>query len=1347
VTAITASCAVAVLILAGAVPAAAGSTAGDPPASIEPTATLEPAASAEAAPSDEAPSDEAPAPRPAPAPDVPTEREDAPGAVRDEPAGDDAVGAKDGAKDDDGGEAPPVIARVAPGLNYCTEGVYTLRDNALSADTVHAVAANSSIDSGSNTGSFRDTSLATDALAITRDGTAAYAATLPSNGLVHIQRLYANADVAEYILSGGTTRSGLNNLVGGAVNATGSHYYFGGYTRTGSTTFFELFAYNIATSTYVGQVGRITMPSGASAVGNGDIVFDAANRLYVLWSPSGGGASLVANVAPANVPTTASATLTIATAGSVSIGTNGAYNGLAFDRNGILFVQRTSTFILTSTIVGRLNLATGAVTSTATQSLFAGVDLASCGQGTTLILSKSLGAGGRFFASDQFTLDIRQAGSTTNLASATTAGAATGLQPQSAGPVVVSEGAVYTVAETGAGTPTASLLNYTRTLDCLWSGGGAPFVQNQTIAYNNANGRAQATLPAIPSGRAGQSLACTITNTKVADRQPQLVLQKDVRSRIAPGHQFHLAVHRSSDQALAGEATTTGTATGVQASIAGPVTVETGVTYTISEGPSGMANLNGYAASYTCGWDGAGTPELARGVLSVGANGRMQAMLPAIPTGMQNRTLTCTIANQVTPGNGLSCEVDAVYAHHRVTGTGAGQFAKRTTAEGMSSGTNVPDRVSFGTTDNQNGLALNLDGSEAISVTQAPASGTVTMRRWAPGAGNGSVTTTTITGSGSLPSDLIGGSIDPTTGAYYFGGYAGSGSTYYFRLFVIQPGTTTYQFVREVQIPGVSGNGNGDIAFDASGNLYLVWSLSGVNKLARLNAADVVAGERISAATVADLTTSIANATFNGVAFNGRGELYVSGSFGIRRLDPSTGLDIGGIVDSSSNVVDMASCGLPPTMRLQKDIVGRNAPGNQFVLEIFATGRTSAVQAATTSGTLNGVQTAIAGPMVVTVGQTYTIRETGAGSPAADLSQYITSYACIWSDETTPAYHGVLAPPTPNSPQRQAVIGPIPSAAQLGTAKGKAGQQLVCTLTNEPLVEATVTAKKTLLDVDGENGEGASGWSLSSALVGGAGTTSGTTITTPSAKITDASGSVQTPWEIVFPSSSASAAVRMQEAQQAGYQLVAGALSGGNPVGSHCVVTPRQGAAQTVLIAAVSHDITGVRPGDRVECEFVNRPIPGSATWQKTDEHSPATRLSGSEWLLEGAGIPDDTIVVDCVAASAAGCAAGAYLDRDHRAGFFEIGDLGHGEYTLTESLAPAGYLLDDTPHPFAVTAAARDFVFSQPFVNRKLPMPALPLTGGLGSDSFLLGGGGLFALALLGILLAQRRRRRTSTA
>lgn len=169
----------------------------------------------------------------------------------------------------------------------------------------------------------------------------------------------------------------------------------------------------------------------------------------------------------------------------------------------------------------------------------------------------------------------------------------------------------------------------------------------------------------------------------------------------------------------------------------------------------------------------------------------------------------------------------------------------------------------------------------------------------------------------------------------------------------------------------------------------------------------------------------------------------------------------------------------------------------------------------------------------------------------------------------------------------------------------------------------------------------------------------------------------------------------------------------------------------------------GENPPAECDPEIENcteHPLFGSLSWEKVDGLGSA--LAGSEWELTGPGETDPLSIKDCIADSAAGCSG---PDRDPSAGEFELRNLDWGTYTLVETRAPAGYLLDPTVHDVVIGEGSpiELAVLLDPIVNEQQPALALPLTGGLGSQSFLFGGGATLLVALA--LVGWRRRKGAS--
>ncbi|XBH22049.1 SpaA isopeptide-forming pilin-related protein [Jonesiaceae bacterium BS-20] len=169
-----------------------------------------------------------------------------------------------------------------------------------------------------------------------------------------------------------------------------------------------------------------------------------------------------------------------------------------------------------------------------------------------------------------------------------------------------------------------------------------------------------------------------------------------------------------------------------------------------------------------------------------------------------------------------------------------------------------------------------------------------------------------------------------------------------------------------------------------------------------------------------------------------------------------------------------------------------------------------------------------------------------------------------------------------------------------------------------------------------------------------------------------------------------------------------------------------------------------------IECTFTNKIAPGSVIWQKVDAAVPANLLGQSEWSLTG---PDGTEflsgpIIDCVEATSGECSG---PDQNHQAGKFALSGLPWGVYTLTETKAPPGYVLP--------IQNSRDFIIGpdnigenirmhwdfDKIVNEQQEGMSLPLTGGLGTQIFILIGGSALA-ASLGITAMRRRKGATET-
>lgn len=152
----------------------------------------------------------------------------------------------------------------------------------------------------------------------------------------------------------------------------------------------------------------------------------------------------------------------------------------------------------------------------------------------------------------------------------------------------------------------------------------------------------------------------------------------------------------------------------------------------------------------------------------------------------------------------------------------------------------------------------------------------------------------------------------------------------------------------------------------------------------------------------------------------------------------------------------------------------------------------------------------------------------------------------------------------------------------------------------------------------------------------------------------------------------------------------------------------------------------------------VTKQVLGTVSWTKVDATT-AALLAGSAWKLTGPGVVD-VIVIDCTTAS---CPTDPNTDQDAAAGAFRIVNLAWGDYTVTETTAPPGYLIDPTPHSFTVGENGVEIDLGA-IDNQLVTPPTIPLTGGISRDAYLIAGSGalLIALAASGVMYFRSRRK-----
>jgi len=717
--------------------------------------------------------------------------------------------------------------------------------------------------------------------------------------------------------------------------------------------------------------------------------------------------------------------------------------------------------------------------------------------------------------------------------------------------------------------------------------------------------------------------------------------------------------------------------------------------------------------------------------------------VPAAPVPMVNAATT------------IQCTAGYVYG---VSSTGQLQEVSAGTVTPI--GTRASGVASF------NGLGIGTGGSPVLAYERTNAGRTATMFSFDPNSGTWSNTGDAYnTANDGYTGQLVAGAVDLKTGAYYFGGFSSSGTSFY--LWRYNPGSTPrFTFMGTLNTSANANSAsNGDMAFDAAGNLFVVRGVGSTTTVFSVTAANLAGGTggTIPSSTSNSFTT---NANVNGVAFDASGKAYLGTGNTVTSYDMPNWTNPSTVASSTSGYsgTDLASCSSPATITLEKDVQGRVNDTDQFTLNL-AQGSTT-LGTATTTGTATGVQSERVGPLPAVRGTTVTFSETGAGGTS--LSGYTSSYQCtVDGQPMSPAVSGtgtsgsVTIPATGqeilcrivNSPRSAAVtvnktwvvdgtsyangqqpagISATPSLTPAGTGTGSVawGQRRTgFTLgQNVGIGETTVidpnafpgcTLSSATISGPGVNGTQAIGQPTTVKLPGTENVYQVTnTVTCQSltviknVKNTHGGTRSATDWNGHLKATQGQNVLSYNTGQKryvatGSWVISEDLLAGYEQAGITCQGGTLAADGKTVSVAA----------GVNVTCTITNQDQAGSVTWKKADESGRA--LAGSVWTLTGPGGATQE-VTDCVAASAASCTG---ADKDPAAGAFSLAGLNLGDYTLVEKSAPAGYVLDTTPHRFTLTSDRKDFAFTTAFKNVQRAAVTLPLTGGTGSDLFTLGG------------------------
>ncbi|MGO3151279.1 MAG: SpaA isopeptide-forming pilin-related protein [Galactobacter sp.] len=633
---------------------------------------------------------------------------------------------------------------------------------------------------------------------------------------------------------------------------------------------------------------------------------------------------------------------------------------------------------------------------------------------------------------------------------------------------------------------------------------------------------------------------------------------------------------------------------------------------------------------------------------------------------------------------------------------------------------------------------------------------------------------------------------------------SGSNSVQTFRIWKYSPTTDAITYVGATQTAsgdGIPTSSNGDIAFDSNGNLFIVRGSGSTTTVFSITAANLAAasGGSIASSKSGDYRTSN---NVNGVAFDASGKAYLGSSDSLRSYNMpnwSGGASVGSLSDST----DLASCSSPATITLRKALDGdRYLNPDQFELEL-KTGGTS-LGTATTEGTASGVQDQIVGPFPIAGGTTVNFAEAGADD--TDLGNYTSSAVCTADGNPLTVNNNQGTSGTATVPaSAKAVVCTITNKAKAKstlsvvknfTGRVNAGDQVTLSAKDTVTNSAVGTPATTTGQADGVQpqkvgpadiltGSGHS-YTIQESSIGGLDfskydtsykcidtahgnallkqgnvTTTGSSRPVELGSISAADDGKVRAVECMFTNTPKTAQLTLVKKVENSHNGDKAATDWNNKLhakpssgttlnfnaGETKTVEPGTftltedqlpGYEQQKLICSGAELKDGkvtVTAGDKATCTFTNADKAGGVTWSKDDGHG--TLLGDSEWTLTG---PDgaSTTIKDCTGAP---CAAGG--DQDPAKGKFTLTGLDWGDYTLTESKAPAGYVLDSTEHEFTIEGAHLVKAFDTSFKNDQAESPTLPLTGGTGTDAFLIAGGLiLVAGAGTGTVLTLRRRK-----
>ncbi|MCS5715318.1 LPXTG cell wall anchor domain-containing protein [Herbiconiux sp. CPCC 205716] len=699
----------------------------------------------------------------------------------------------------------------------------------------------------------------------------------------------------------------------------------------------------------------------------------------------------------------------------------------------------------------------------------------------------------------------------------------------------------------------------------------------------------------------GPSNVTTVLNapdatTLTVEPPTTVTIRKNVVSRAQAADQFRLALVSGASEVAS--ATTSGSALGLQTQQVGPVNVTRGATYTVGETVVTSAQLRTYTSSYECA---RGTTVIARGTSVSGSL--------TIPD-EAGVSIVCTFTNTAQATASLYCDGSYLYS---VRSDGA-----LTQTNALSSSTSQTAAVIAAGpagTANANSLAIDVEGQTAYAITRSTATnantatGVITYSVSPSGTLTATRTAFATPQTLSTTASITMGAFDPVGRAFVVGTTSVVNNVGRINLWRFNGATANPLFTLLGYVStGANSAGNGDMAFDAKGNLHILRSEGTQAQFFS------VAGPALSASTGGEITATattqrtvagIGAGPLNGLAFSPRGTAYVGTGTNAYQFDPLTWTAVPNtptIVLGTDAVpsTDLATCASPSTFSVSKSVLSRvTGQAHDFRLAVATGGSEVAFANTGTTGTSASI-----GPITAPVNTVMTISEllqTTAVTTAAVPATYTVIYEC-WAD-------GVRIASARMDATRTASVT-IPNQVSVGVA---------CTIYNTAQPVAEIKVRKSTVDGLGANPRPAAGWTVGTSIASAG---SGTVVLPAdpastgaaagrSEVTTDANGLAS--FFVLYGSATGSATVSVLERQQTGFRL--DSLVCAVTRGTATTSTTDTNSATDASGYAVRTVAGTIAPGNTVDCTFTNRPIATLTLVKRVSFGSTAP----SAWLLDAA--------------------------------------------------------------------------------------------------------------------------------